>query len=251
MNIAKNLISLFKSDDGIIEFLLDPDDLGNIPEPKSAAKVMPAWFKDIPPRVLDRSRDGFGGVAATVKKCMPMLDALSLGFVIPLFADFNVRTDDAGLFMEFNGMTPLGPVAESHGANQLNGSLKLSPNGQRPALKFINRIVVKTAPGYSTLFIPPLGVIESRFTCLPGLVDTDKYPKHVNFPAVWHANGYDGIIKAGTPLVTAIPIRRQDMPRTAKVRSITQEESKIIADISRRQATRTGVYSDELRESRK
>jgi hypothetical protein len=245
------LLSLFKTP--LIEFLCSEEDFGNIPEPIPASKLMPQWFKDIKPAATDKgNRDQYGGVAMSAKKCSPLLDALSLGYIIPLWGDINIRTSAEGetnQFIELGGNW-FGMVASFHSPSQLGGNTNKLTKGM-PAVKWINRIVIKTAPGYSTLFIPPIGHIEPRFTCLPGLVDTDRYPKEVNFPALWHAMGHDAIVAAGTPLVTCIPIRRSDMGRDARLRAMTKLEAKTIGDIGRRQASRRHVYTDELREPRK
>lgn len=244
------LISLFKAP--LIEFLCAPEDLGNIPEPVPAYKLMPQWFKDIKPQVTDKgNRDQFGGIAMSAKKCSPLLDALSLGYIIPLWGDVNVRTStvDGCEFIEL-GSNPIGEVATFHSPSQVGGDKNKLTDGM-PAVKWINRIAVKTAPGYSALFIPPIGHIEPRFTCLPGLVDCDKYPKQVNFPSAWHAKNHDGIVSAGTPLMTVIPIRRKDMRSDARLRAMTKLEAQVIEDIARRQGSRRGVYTNELREPRK
>lgn len=250
MSIRHKLVSLFKND--VIEFLCEPEDLSVIPVPIPAHKRMPDWWKRISPSVANRMRDGAGAVAMTAKKCQPMQDAMACGFIMPLFADINIRSSD-DLRWIAAGNEPagqaarnhLGPVVEFHSRGQL---------GERfpgPAIKFINRWTIKTAPGYSTLFVPPLNHLETRFTCLSALVDTDRYVKPVNFPAVWLAGGYDGLVAAGTPLVTAIPIRRVDVPRHARVRAMTAREKAGANLIQFQQQTRRQVYTDELRCPRK
>jgi hypothetical protein len=122
-----------------------------------------------------------------------------------------------------------------------------------PPVKFINHWVVKTAPGWSTLFIPLVNnsLSNPHFTCLGGLVDTDTYPKEVNFPAVWHTPNFDGHLPAGTPLVVAIPVKRDSVSRECFVRPMSDKEFKAIDDIRKQQNTRVRVYTDELREKRK
>jgi len=84
--------------------------------------------------------------------------------------------------------------------------------------------------------------------CLGGLVDTDKYPKEVNFPAAWLVPDYDDSILAGTPLVTVIPIKRDSFNnKKAKVRKMTQKELKHISKIQTIQNTRSHHYTYELR----
>lgn len=235
------LISFFKSP--VIEFFCSEEDFGVIPPPVSAAKEMPDWFKRSPLAV--DSRDHSGARAMGVKKCLPVLDAMSLGFILPLWADVNIRAGNPDYpFLEAGRED----VVQYHSVSQLGGPNN-SPTGKADAIKFINRWTIKTAPGWSTLFIAPINRIEPRFTCLGGLVDTDKYPKEVNFPAIWHTFPYDGLIEAGTPLVTAIPIKRSAMGRTAPVRQITGKEQRELDRIHRRQMSRRHHYTHELRDA--
>ncbi|MFZ6813533.1 DUF6065 family protein [Undibacterium sp. Rencai35W] len=240
-----SLSLFFKSD--LMEFYCDPELFGVIPEPVPAIKMVPDWFKKIRP-TSNSGRDQFGSHGATAKKCMPLVDAMGVGFIIPLWGDTNVRTNGDGSLIEVGG-NPLGPIIEFHNKEQLGG--KSSPTYPGPAIKFINHWVIKTAPGYSTLFMPPLNHIDPRFTCLSGLVDTDKYPKEVNFPAIWHAKNHDAMLSAGTPLVTCIPMRRKDLRGNCKPRAKTQRESAEIEQLKMKQQSRMGVYTNELREPRK
>ena len=75
----------------IMEFMCHPTYRGVIPEPKPAAKFMPDWFKKIPISMDDR--DHFGGRGMTLKQCMPVMDVMSLGYVIPLQGDLGVSTN--------------------------------------------------------------------------------------------------------------------------------------------------------------
>jgi hypothetical protein len=49
---------------------------------------------------------------------------------------------------------------------------------------------------------------KSFFTVLPGIVDTDSYTGIINFPFVLNNLFWEGIIPAGTPIVQAIPFKR-------------------------------------------
>ena len=233
------------SKSNLIEFYCDPEFFGVIPEPIPAYKLMPDWFKKAPVTVSERGQ--LGSKALGAKKCMPLLDAMSLGFIIPLFGDVNIRTNGTGSLIEVS-QNPLGPIVEFHNASQLGGLT--SPTAPGPAIKFINKWVIKTAPGYSTLFVPPLNVIEPRFTCLSGLVDTDQYQKEVNFPGIWHIKNYDDCVAAGTPLVVCFPVKRDTLTRSAPVRSMTVKEREAIDTLHKKQISRQGVYTNELRRER-
>jgi hypothetical protein len=138
-------------------------------------------------------------------------------------------------------------VAEFHDSGQVGGKAALGFKHGNP-VKFINRWVIKTKPGWSTLFIPPMNIFDQPFRCLAGYVDTDAYPKEVNFPAAWLVPDFDGSLPAGTPLVTAIPVKRGSFNnRKPKVRSMTLAEKKRIEKIQKAQHTRSHYYTWELR----
>ena len=112
--------------------------------------------------------------------------------------------------------------------------------------------MIKTAPGWSTLFLPLINDIHNKnFTCLSALVDTDTYHKEINFPAIWHTKNFDDILPAGTPLVVAIPIKRNTFKKEPIIRTMTRQEFKRVDNIKKMQSTRRHVYTQELREPRK
>ncbi len=239
------LLKVFSSD--VMEFYCHADIFGSIPEPIPAYKLMPDWFKKIPAVCPANARDMFGSKILTAKKCMPMLDALSVGYIIPLFGDVNVRVSENGKLIEA-GNNGLGSPIEFHDVQQLGGVS--SPTYPGPAIKFVNKWIIRTAPGYSTLFMPPLNTFEPRFTCLSGLVDTDTFDREVNFPAVWHKTGCDEILLAGTPLVVCIPVKRSDIKKVAAPRAMTNKEAVSAEKTRKKQISRRGVYTNELREKR-
>lgn len=186
--MLKNLFKLWGND--IIEFYCHPSLQDIIPEPKPAIKHMPDWFKVIQP-INKEKRDDFGDFSMTAKKCFPMIDAMSLGFIIPLCGDLHVKVNRDMTEMSFTN-PPGMKLAETHSTDQIGG--ETGPGYPINPIKFLNYWVVKTAPGWSTLFVPPLNHVKTPFTCLSGLVDTDKYPKEVNFPAIWNEPNFDQIL---------------------------------------------------------
>ena len=233
----------------IIEFYCHPNLQGVIPEPRSARKDLPDWFKNLSPTCESEEdeRDIFGQKIMSAKKCLPLLDGMSLGFTMPLGGDVHIRSNYNN--SQISVVNPPGDVkfCEFHNSTQVGGDNAIKRKHGNP-LKFINHWIIKTAPGWSTLFVPPLNNFEQPFTCLSALVDTDKYPKEVNFPAVLNITDADEHIFAGTPLVTAIPIRREvfDLKKPS-IRNMTPKEFEQIGKISHIQNTRTHYYTYELR----
>ena len=240
-----NLISFFKTP--IIEFLCDERYIGVAPPPFPAGQGMPEWFKKIPPYSKSK-KDSLGRKAMNSKKCIPMIDAMSLGFIIPLAIDQHIKSNHDCSKVEF------GPTSsefdrglEFHHVEQVGGKSEIFKGD---AIKFINPWVVKTAPGWSSLFLPCLNGLDSRFTCLSGMVDTDKYPKQVNFPGVWTKPDFDDHLPAGTPLITIIPIKRSTIVTDYDVREFNSSEIKEIDRIRKCQATRNHYYTKELKVKR-
>jgi hypothetical protein len=234
----------------IIEFMCHPNFEGVLPEPKPASKCIPDWFKRVMPDIPE-SHDNLGRPGQSIKKCMPVLDAMSVGFIIPLQADVGVRTSETCAIIEAKNGPDVKSI-EFHNIAQIGGMK--APGYPAPPLKFLNHWVIKTAPGWSTLFLPLINDVEQQdFTCLAGLVDTDTYVKEINFPAIWHTPNYDACLKAGMPLVVAIPIPRTVLQATKKpiIRKMTPAEFRNIERIRLSQESRRGVYTNELRESRK
>lgn len=230
--------------DEVIEFYCHPNLQGVIPEPRPAVKNFPDWFKILPSEDAS-GRDVFNTPIMTAKKCFPLLDAMTLGFTMPLGGDLRIVTNDTLSEIQAHN-PPMLKVAEFHDIRQVGGRSYPGYPGQ--PVKFINHWVVKTKPGWSTLFVTPFNHFNKDFTCLTGLVDTDRYPKEVNFPAVWHTPNFDGTLPAGTPLVTAIPIKRNSFSKKVNIRSMKNEEFEYINKMTIAQNSRLHVYTDELRE---
>ena len=232
--------------DGVIEFYCHPDLYGVIPEPIQASKKIPDWWKKLP-HTYEGQRDGFGSKPMTAKKCMPLLDVMSLGYIIPLQGDLQVITNkDRSIIKVVNPVNM--KLAEFHEVEQAGG--KTAPGYPANPVKFINHWVIKTAPGWSTMFMPPINHFNPDFTCLGGLVDTDTYSKEVNFPAIWHTPNFDGKIPAGTPLVQVIPIKRDSFPKKPRTREMSPKEFKEIDRITKVQQSRASYYTKELRAPR-
>lgn len=113
------MFKLFKKTP-IIEFYCTEDDFGVLPPPKESTKFIPEWYKRIKP-TLDKKEikpDMFGQPTMTAKKCNPLLDAMSLGWIIPTWADVTIKTSESGkLIDKFN--EPNGKVIDFHEPRQV------------------------------------------------------------------------------------------------------------------------------------
>lgn len=189
----------------------------NVPEeyaPVPAASLIPDWYKSLSSYVdgTERRPMAMGqtmGINATAKKCMPIFDAMTVGYIIVTHVDVFVsqRFDEASLKTVPYYEWPSFDVIKFHPKNQL--PIHPQDTGHEMSYpKWVNAWYIKTPPGYSTLIVPPLHR-ETPIVVFPGLVDTDKYTANINFPFVLKDPKMEGLIPAGTPIAHVIPIKRE------------------------------------------
>jgi hypothetical protein len=170
--------------------------------PILASKLIPQWYKDLESYMGgEKKPDGKGTTTGTVKKCIPVFDAITAGYFILSPADVYVTQKDGAPFYEWSnyGLIQFHPIeqAPTHPNN----------NGHIAYPKWMNPWAIKTPEGYSCLFTAPKHR-DNVFTILDGIVDTDTYSAPVNFPFVLNDITFEGLIPAGTPIAQVIPFKR-------------------------------------------
>lgn len=169
------------------------------PHPKPASRVIPEEYKK-----LQRHTDN-DLHKPTVKTCMPFLDSLQMGYIIPFDQDYVVDPIENDF-----SITPANREHNDfgfHNETQLPKEWKETTG--KNAGKFHNKWLIKTPPGYSCLFIKPMNRLEPRFEIIAGVVDTDTYVNTINFPFILHKRDKQFLIKKGEPMVQVIPFKRQ------------------------------------------
>ena len=191
--------------------------------PKPIKLNIPEWYKKLEHNLKN----------STAKGCMPFLDTLSFRYVLSLPVDIKIKHNilkenkETGKKQrdseyEFPLKASLGEIGVNlntmsdpsfHPPKQLEGSPLIERNKHLPFYKVFNPWTIKTPPGYSCLFVPPLNNTDDRFGILPGIVDTDLYPNEINFPFCINGDKYpnlDTMLKRGTPYVQIIPFKRDN-----------------------------------------
>ena len=228
----------------MIEFLCDPALAGKIPAPERAIRFAPDWFKRLNREMGMAYENGLP--AMTAKACLPMTDAFSLGFVIPLPFDvlIVVPEDRMAIQMGWAEGVPFQPLEQHHPA-QIGAP---EPPFERVMpLKFINPWRIKVPDGYSVLFVQPLSRPDLPFTCFSGFVDCDRFDTTVNLPFAWTGPVGEHVLPAGTPIAQLIPIRRDTLIKHDRARGSTPEE---LADQAAAQGKKYGEESAYMREWR-
>ena len=190
-------------------------------KPQPASKFIPDWYKNMESYIgKEKKPTGAGQTQATIKRCMPVFDAMTAGYIITLPADVYVSIKE---YEPTDAKT--GKVIEELPMKKIQtfewvnfGLVEFHPVIQAPNHplknehaypKWMNPWGIKTPKRYSTLFVQPFHR-SSVFTILPGLVDTDTYFTAVNFPFVINDPSFEGLIPKGTPIAQCIPIKRDN-----------------------------------------
>ena len=192
-----------------IQFIANSKDMLDIcPHPKPSTQFIPDEYKKM------ERHNNKNCHFPTVKTCMPFLDSLTAGYIIPFDQDYLVDPDvefekDTNEAIQKFKVTPANREQDDIGFHEIT-QLPISwkkPYGDR-AGKFLNKWLIKTPPGYSCLFVKPMNRLEPRFDIIPGIVDTDTYISLINFPFVVNERK-QFLIKKGDPMVQVIPFKRE------------------------------------------
>jgi hypothetical protein len=192
-------------------FNISEKTLNFVPEPGPASKFMPAWYKKQPGNVDENMLAVTGQPANTVKKCMPIFDAMTGGYIITLPMDIYV---DASNPDKLDKQIPAAmgaykaEIFATHDRKQYSEYPIDEEIYHRDLLRIFPFWVVGTSEGVSSLFIQPLHRDQTPLFALSGIIDTDQYPSdgHLSFMV---RKGFKGIIPQGTPLVQVFPFKRE------------------------------------------
>ncbi len=171
--------------------------------PVPASKLVPDWYKDMDSYVGKRKIPTEDAKSqGTMKKCMPLFDSITSGYLILLPCDIYVSQKDG--FPYFQWASHPVELISFHPLEQVHTYPKIA---HYRVPKFNNIWGIKTSPGYSCLFTTPIHR-DLPFSIFTGVVDTDQYHIPVTFPFLLNDPNYEGYIYAGTPIAQVIPFKR-------------------------------------------
>jgi len=200
------VVKLFnKNNDCVIKFVGMVKGIKDIEElrPKPASKFLPDWWKNIPQQSL------FGN--PTIKKCPGVHDFLKHGYILPMWANVKIITNESSIGYEVEenkyGLDFL-PWTE-HPNDQLLNYGNFNSNGQKitHVLNMQTPWRIITPPGYSTMVLPLNYEFNENFTVMSGIFDTDIFHT-TNVPTFIHTEKGSFDIKMGNPLLMYVPFKR-------------------------------------------
>ena len=204
-------LSITPTKDNTIEFLLTDTDLNSSPvNIVRGIDKIPDWYKDLTIRTsITHEEENVTHTNFTIKRCIPVLDVLTLGYYIVTARDYTFKYDEEKGHHTISGAfnTSYQPVS-MHPVEQLGG-MPFSSEYCVFAYKWINPYVIKTPAGYSSLISHPSNSPYLPFYTLGGVVDTDSYFRPINFPFLVK-NTFSGVLPAGTPIAQITPFKRDE-----------------------------------------
>jgi hypothetical protein len=180
---------------------------GVLAKPKPATEYIPQWYKDAKPYLGEKGKKAptiNGTPYATVKKCMPVWDLMTAGYIIETPYDIYIRQTPEGPYFEW--------VDKQAVAFQSMDQFQNHPYSREInyAVRIVHPWAITTPKGWSILVCEPQHHEPGPIIAANGIVDTDEYHRPFNMFLKLRDPNFEGMIPAGTPFVQVIPFKREN-----------------------------------------
>jgi hypothetical protein len=173
----------------------------NLPYFDKTSEHIPKWWKD--GNTFVPGIKPFENKA--MKLCMPFLDALTIGYVIPTPCDIVVQVVDN----KIKFIWPDGPFKIEKRNSSHNATIPTPAGHYQDQYTWSLNTLLELPKGYSALYTHPLNRHDLPFTSLSAIVDLDETVAEGALPFYLKA-GFEGLIPQGTPFVQVIPFKREN-----------------------------------------
>lgn len=217
------------------------------PKPIPASKALPEWYKSQPASLNEEELIPKGLMSSTIKRCMPIFDYITAGYVITIPCDLYIDATNPEK-IEWSVPMPMKSFANDMIATHAPEQYSHYPIDTTKYHKQLFRIMpfwsVKTDPGYSTLFMHPTHKDPVPFLTFGGLIDTDNFITDGHLSMLIEKD-FKGIIKQGTPFVQVIPIKRENWQM--KIMDSTDSTKDIMPQRLNLRSTFVSGYKNKMR----
>lgn len=181
----------------------NPD--GVLEKPKPSIDYIPDWYKQAKSYLTTdgkKTPNIDGAPVASIKRCMPIFDMMTAGYIIETPYDIYVRQIKGEPYFQWAGKEAVAfQIFEQFQNHPYSRDINYAARIQIPWS-------IKTPKGWSIMVMEPqhheLGPIE----CVSGIVDTDDYSIPFNMFLKLRDSKFEGMIPAGTPFIQVIPFKR-------------------------------------------
>lgn len=188
----------------------------NIPMPRPASLCLPEWYKQMPIQENGiKSFSSGGRMNTTVKACMPVLDAMTAGYIQETWCDVHVSVVNGQV--EYVSSGKPSPVV----VRVAKGTLaRREHRYHKFELVWQNPYQPHTPRGTSCLITHPINRVDLPFRVSEGIMDTDA-GMFIPFGKVplFLDSDFEGVIPAGTPMFQIIPFKRDSWQSSMMIRS--------------------------------
>ena len=192
---------------------------GVLEKPKPATEYIPKWYKDAKAYLdpsgkkaptLDNSPYG------TIKRCMPLWDLMTAGYIITTPYDIYVRQINGAPYFQWGSKEAV--------AFQSMEQFQNHPYSRdiNYAVRIVHPWSIKTPKGWSILVCEPQHHEPGPMICANGIVDTDEYSLPFNMFFKLRDPKFEGMIPAGTPFIQVIPFKRENW--TSKLGGVKEKQ---------------------------
>jgi hypothetical protein len=175
--------------------------------PVPSNKLLPDWYKKAKSYLNDEKKPRIDEAYVTIKRCVPVFDSITAGYLILLNKDMYCEQTPSGPYFHWrtDGEKDTSTMITQHSKFQAQSH---PDNNLGHQLKIENPWIIKTDPGYSCMILPPMHR-DNEIIILPAVVDTDLFYEKINFPFNLKNKNFEGLIEAGTPIAQIIPFKRE------------------------------------------
>jgi hypothetical protein len=186
----------------------------NLLKPLPAKKLLPEWYKN---------QNSYTDIEeATIKKCMPIFDAMTFGYFLLSQSNITIDSTNKDKLSISTDNNFDNQIFKNHSFGQYS-KYKIPLGYHSEIIRIHPMWCIKTPNGYSSLFLNPIHHESKDLIAIDGLIDTDNFISDGHLSFFVKSNSIF-TIKKGTPLIQVIPFKRETWNMDEK----TVEETKTI-----------------------
>ena len=215
-------------------------------KPEPIIKTIPEWYRKADRFAVNESTDEYwkapdGGKIPTWKACPAVFDIMGTGYTLKTPCDVEFYMKGQNLAVKINN-----PMYQDFCSARPTMPQFVNPKGYHSDhFAWFPDWAVEVPEGYSVLYAQPFNRFELPFLTTSGIIDNDK----VNLPGTmpfFVAEGFVGIIPAGTPYAQMIPFLRENWESEIKIEDPKNLMNKNQNNSNKYRVPDGGIYKNEV-----
>ncbi len=227
--------------------------------PVPTQNVIPQWYKDADrfvktsngeyykapketcPFPKEGTTDDFGRLP-NWKACPAILDAFITGYVLKTPCDVEFFKNAEGII----DVKIIDPMCQDFVTKRLPMAQFEHPRGfYQHHFAWYSDWEVSLPEGYSALCMTPMNRFDLPFLNTSGIVDSDKASIAGTFP-FFIAEGWEGIIPAGTPYMQILPFKRENWDHEIEILDQSTIYAKMVKNMRTYRRPDGGIYKNKV-----